>query len=704
MRGWKHHSMLTAILAGLTLLWLGALLPSPGSFAFLRGARFNDLVLSHLPEAAFVRYSIREWGQIPLWNPTMLSGAPLLTDPLLGSWYPPQWPAILFPTALSFNILLYLHLLWAAIGMALFSRAEGRSLPGALLAGALFSGAPKMIAHIGMGHVGLISAVSWTPWLLLSVRKGLASAERGWSMIAAGARHGVLLGVIFLADPRWMPASLALAAAYGLREMFKQAIPSREMLYRAVRQGAAAGVAAAGTAAVLAIPLWQFLAQSTRAGLSLQERAVLALPPRELIGALWPHATQAEWIFYLGAVGAALAAVAIAGKTAGRWFWGAVLALGALFALGEATPFFRVMTAILPGGSSLRVPSRALFLTLFAAAVLAGEGLDLLLRRETGRARAARLAGVGALGAVLAINLSLGGMQALSAGAVVTSVLGLLLIVLAPQGRLTTARLGAAWLILVALDFAWVDFHLLEARAPADVLRAPAIVERRLVPAYGRARWFSPTFSLIRSLSSTQGLELADGVNPLQLRRYVDFMGSAVGFEPDAYSVTLPPLPGGEPDEPWGFQPDPGRLGLLNIEWVLASYPVDAQGLDFVDDEGGLYLYRLRDVRPRAWVEPDGAQGAWAPVEDLRWTPNHIRMRAQGPGLLVLSEMDYPGWRVGVDGAPAQGLRYEGLLRSVLLPAGEHIVEFRFVPVTQFAGLAITLTTMIVFVWTWRRR
>jgi hypothetical protein len=64
------------------------------------------------------------------------------------------------------------------------------------------------------------------------------------------------------------------------------------------------------------------------------------------------------------------------------------------------------------------------------------------------------------------------------------------------------------------------------------------------------------------------------------------------------------------------------------------------------------------------------------------------------PGVLILSEPIYPSWNVYVNGQPAEALRAFGLLRAVALPAGRWQVEWRFEPLTVYAGMALSLTTL----------
>jgi uncharacterized membrane protein YfhO len=61
------------------------------------------------------------------------------------------------------------------------------------------------------------------------------------------------------------------------------------------------------------------------------------------------------------------------------------------------------------------------------------------------------------------------------------------------------------------------------------------------------------------------------------------------------------------------------------------------------------------------------------------------------PGILVVSESYYPGWRARVDGAPAEILRADYLLRGVELDAGAHHVSFEYRPWSLRIGAVASL-------------
>jgi hypothetical protein len=84
-----------------------------------------------------------------------------------------------------------------------------------------------------------------------------------------------------------------------------------------------------------------------------------------------------------------------------------------------------------------------------------------------------------------------------------------------------------------------------------------------------------------------------------------------------------------------------------------------------------------------------------------------VEARLNAPGILVLSEVAYPGWTVRANGVPLVPLRAYGLLRAVALPAGQWRVEWRFEPWIAYVGLAISLLTAVMVaaaMWAERRR
>ncbi len=279
------------------------------------------------------------------------------------------------------------------LGLYLFLRSENLPKQPALLGAILFVAMPKLIAHLAAGHITLLYAVSWTPWLLLAERKqlGLFHLSR-WVF-----GPGVVLGIIALADVRWaLPAGLVwlgyrltrIAAGLGWDRGRSPEAKLHPSFTKRILQGgkilaATAGQAAIGllVAAPLLLPLMEYTRQSTRIQLTPAETFQFSLPPGRLLGLLYPaFGGYAEWVLYPTAVGLVFLLIsllipALFRRTA---FWFGVTFVCFVYALGEAIPFLPMVGA-LPGFNLMRVPPRLLFLAGMSIAIIAAHTAAALL-------------------------------------------------------------------------------------------------------------------------------------------------------------------------------------------------------------------------------------------------------------------------------------------------------------------------------------
>ncbi|PKP22956.1 MAG: hypothetical protein CVU05_01690 [Bacteroidetes bacterium HGW-Bacteroidetes-21] len=71
--------------------------------------------------------------------------------------------------------------------------------------------------------------------------------------------------------------------------------------------------------------------------------------------------------------------------------------------------------------------------------------------------------------------------------------------------------------------------------------------------------------------------------------------------------------------------------------------------------------------------------------------------KAQKTGLAVFSEIYYDkGWLAFIDGKPANYFRVNYVLRAMIIPEGNHEIEFRFEPTSYFLGEKVSLASSVI--------
>lgn len=83
------------------------------------------------------------------------------------------------------------------------------------------------------------------------------------------------------------------------------------------------------------------------------------------------------------------------------------------------------------------------------------------------------------------------------------------------------------------------------------------------------------------------------------------------------------------------------------------------------------------------------------------YEPNHLvyTTNNKNEGFAVFSEMYYPkGWNATIDGKTANHYQADYTLRAMLIPAGNHKVEFKFEPQVVKTGSTIALVSFVAFI------
>ena len=94
-----------------------------------------------------------------------------------------------------------------------------------------------------------------------------------------------------------------------------------------------------------------------------------------------------------------------------------------------------------------------------------------------------------------------------------------------------------------------------------------------------------------------------------------------------------------------------------------------------------------------------------ATIELVAYEPNYLKYEVSSDkgGTVVFSEIYYPGWKSTIDGQEVAHGRANYILRAMNVPAGQHVVEFRFDPTSlhvteNIAFVALGLLALLAIV------
>jgi len=285
------------------------------------------------------------------------------------------------------------------------------------------------------------------------------------------------------------------------------------------------------------------------------------------------------------------------------------------------------------------------------------------------------------------------------------------------KGRLTGARGAVLAIGLVLLDLWSFGRPLLQA-VPVPESKFWKNVADSVISTEGRVLpWDLSIFE--QNLGMPLGLENVFSYDPMGIGRYDRFTSYVADPRARAYD-------------------------LLHTRYLVTehemSFPDEPASPRLLEERGGVWVYERPGPFPRAWlvhqVEVQETEDALlARLNDPAFDPRQVALveqalpcslspaavqedvqitrrgnnavaldvTAAADGVLVLSEVAYPGWRVFVDGRRVPMVRAYYTLRAVCVPAGTHQVTFSFLPASLIIGATVTLLAWLLVGWAWVR-
>ncbi|MBL8133436.1 MAG: YfhO family protein [Anaerolineae bacterium] len=349
----------------------------------------GDTFSYHYPYWA-VRAEAFRAGRLPLWTPDLFMGAPLLANPQIGAFYPPNWLVAPLSPPDAVRVSAIAHVFWAALGAyALARRMLGAGRAAALIGAAGFALGGHLGAHVE--QINQLQGLAWLPWLLflfdrayltptrcarppLSIWRGGRGVRFAFPLLAMAWALQILSGhtqTVFISGVALALYALCTRPARGLLTL------------------AFAGVGAVLLALPQLIPTLELSSLSNRSGgFNVNQATAFSFSPFVTGRGLLPSFDRmifSEYIAYPGIVMLALAWIGLIPRPSGgerrrpllRWI--ILAAVGLALAYGLYNPLYLALAG-LPGFNLFRVPARWLALFALGAAMLAAAGADRLLR------------------------------------------------------------------------------------------------------------------------------------------------------------------------------------------------------------------------------------------------------------------------------------------------------------------------------------
>ena len=671
-----------AILAVVLAAFLFGVGLGPDRLPFPPDAEYSDAVTSHWPNALYLRQSVLEDRVLPLWRPWHMSGQPFASNPLNKVWYPPQWIVFVLPPILHLNLLIWLHLVLAGVGAWMWSRVTGLEPWPAALVGFGYAFAPRVIALVGAGHLDLVYAAAWFPWLLWAAFRFIhyrdAARENGgaYRHPPNRAEFGLagFAALCFLADVRLSAYAFVTTAAYlgwlwwqhpSLRALSALRCLGSRLVFT--------GALTLGLTAFQWVPLLLMRDDLSRGAMTLDDAALHSLKPGQWLGLLiGDHGGSWETLVYVGVSVLTLAIIALLMRPRKLVFWGIVLLILMLYAMGDQFVFWPALNRMFPFLRWWRVPPRVWLIAALILPYLAGWGVQLLIESPPDR-KFVRLSVVALLGGGMVCGVF--SMLMLSSALELTALIGIfalpvtaLIMLLAILRKVPTQALLIAFMLVVIADVLWIDRTLIEGRHQDEWLEPHRELAEYLQKS-GATRVYSPSYSLPQQVAAYWEILQFGGVDPFQLASYIEAAEVATGVEAGGYSVTVPAFEI-DSDEEFESQDEvlananrgapiqPELLGQWLVTHIVSAFEIEAEGLEFDAQVGDVYIYR-NTFAPDVTLDWDGpnrvvvraaesVQGPLYAVASGRWQE---RPADDPPGLPGLIEGSTQEWTFGYDGS-----------------------------------------------------
>src|SRR5437868_3635333 len=126
----------------------------------------DDGILQNVPFRVAAAQMIKA-GFLPLWDPYIFSGMPLLAAAQPGVLFPLNWFYLIFNPRIATNLMMLSAYMLAALGAYLCARRSHSSVAGAGLTSLVWQASAFLVAQVG--HTNIVHTAALLPWLFWAI-------------------------------------------------------------------------------------------------------------------------------------------------------------------------------------------------------------------------------------------------------------------------------------------------------------------------------------------------------------------------------------------------------------------------------------------------------------------------------------------------------------------------------------------------------
>ncbi|MFA6448474.1 MAG: YfhO family protein [bacterium] len=705
-------------------------------------------------------------GHVPLWNPNIMCGVPYVASGDAELFYPITAAFFLAgkpEAAFGWNALLHLFL----AGLFMYSLLR---VIGAGKAGSIFGGLAFMFNGWLVGWMmlpGFLHSAIWLPLMVCLYELSLKRKRALYAMLG-----GVAGAMPFLTGNAQVGAyaHLFLGAYAAYRVVRGDGGRPRAVAYWLLGAGAAFALSAPQVLPMLDLmqrsqrPVAESISSLMKSPFQVKHLIMAFLPNfygDPVNDNYWGTLNYSSLCLYMGVIPAVLAlGAAVFGRMRDRLFFLFAAAAALLLALG--TPL-NIIFAPLPGLNRLP-PFRIIYLFTFAVSVLAGMGLENLIR--AGAAERKKWAGLWAVYllafvacAAVAIHQTPGSLLKIAKferdGLMILFAFTITGLAVFLMPKLKPNLRAAAITLLVFLDIGlWASWYNQPVNSAYIYPMTPSIGLMQKDRGLFRVHAVGDSWILFPNSAMYYGLFDIRGIESLYPSRYLKLVDKLSERNFGFYN--------GEPNlvDIYGY--DVPLIDFMNVRYILTKEPIARAGDNkYIEaprarlkrddarvtiNRGAMLRFfgmsRLRALKNEDAVldavtsrrfapydevllngeEFKGAPGVAAPkpgesgyvrlkFTDLIYKPDDISFTvdAPRPAMLVSSEANDAGWIAEVNGKPSPIYTANYHFRATPIPAGSSEVAFRYRPAPVARGVAAGLSAAlflfaVVLTSLWKRK